>query len=199
MSPGPMLCAAEPLCAWYGVPMPTRFVALLRGINVGRNKQVAMADLRALLAALGYGDVQTYLRSGNVLFTSDAEPADIAAAIEQALLRDLKLQSRVVVRTAADLAAVIAANPLRELATDPSKYLAGFLDGDPDPAAAEKVAALNVAPDRVILLGRELYLWCPAGLLASPLSKVAWERLLGVAVTMRNWNTVTQLAALVGA
>ncbi len=176
--------------------MPTRFVALLRGINVGRNKRVAMADLRAMLAGLGYGEVRTLLNSGNAIFSSDSDAATVAAAIEQALVRDLRVESRVVVRSAADLAAIVAANPLREMAADPAKHLAGFLGGEPDPAGAEKVAALDILPDRVLLAGRELYLWCPAGILVSPLSKVAWEKLLGVTVTMRNWNTVTQLAAL---
>lgn len=176
--------------------MPIRFVALLRGINVGRNKRVAMADLRALLAGLGYGEVQTYLNSGNALFTSDSDAASVAAAIEQALVRDLRVESRVVVRTAADLAAIVAANPLREIAADPAKHLVGFLGGEPDLARAEKIAALDILPDRVILAGRELYLWYSAGVLTSPLSKVAWEKLLGVTVTMRNWNTAAQLAAL---
>ncbi len=180
--------------------MPTRLVALLRGVNVGRNKRIAMAQLRDLLAGLGHTGVSTYLQSGNALFSSaSADTAAVAAGIEQAIARDLKVECTVIVRTAAGLAAVVAANPLLDQVTDPARHLVGFLSGDPGPAGMQTVAALDVAPDQVRLLGRELYLWCPSGVLASPLSKVAWDGQLGVAVTMRNWSTVTRLASLASA
>lgn len=184
-----------PLC--YAVTMTsTRYIALLRGVNVGRNKRIAMADLRALLAGLGYSDVQTLLQSGNAVFRS-ADPAPaVAAAIEQALLRELGVQSTVIVRSAAELRAAIAANPLLDRATDPAKHLVGFLAGEPDQEKAQSLAALDLGPDQARLAGRELYLWCPDGVLAA--TGVNWERQLGVAVTMRNWNTVTKLAAMAG-
>jgi uncharacterized protein (DUF1697 family) len=69
----------------------------------------------------------------------------------------------------------------------------------PDAAGARAIGALEVAPDQVRLVDREIYLWCPSGILASPLSKVNLDQQLGVAVTMRNWNTVLKLAALAGA
>jgi len=100
------------------------------------------------------------------------------------------------VRSAGELAAVVAANPLRGIATDPSKYLVGFLAGDPSVQGVQFVETLDVAPDGVCLVGLELYLWCPSGVLDSPLNKVKWDRQLGVEVTMRNWNTVAKLADL---
>lgn len=179
--------------------MSVCLVALLRGINVGRNKRIAMADLRALLTNLGYSDVQTCLQSGNAIFSGETDASTAAAEIEQALVRDLGLQSTVIVRSAAELAAVVAANPLHDIATDPSKYLVGFLAGDPSPTAAESIPALNVASDQVRLIEHELYLWCPSGVLDGPFGKVRWDRQLGTEVTMRNWKTVTKLAALAGA
>jgi uncharacterized protein (DUF1697 family) len=175
-----------------------RFVALLRGVNVGRGKRIAMTDLRELLIGRGYGEVKTYLQSGNAVFNSepDADAAELATTIEQALARQLGLDTTVIVRNAAELTAVVAANPLREIASDPARYLVGFLAADPEPDGLRALEALDVAPDVVRALGRELYLWCPAGVLASPFSKIAWQKQLGVAVTTRNWNTVTQLAAL---
>ncbi|MGH8931747.1 MAG: DUF1697 domain-containing protein [Egibacteraceae bacterium] len=179
--------------------MKRRVVALLRGVNVGRSNRLAMAKLRELLTDLGYTDVKTYLQSGNAVFTSSPAAADTAAAdIEHALARTLGVQSTVVVRTAADIAAVVANAPMLDLMTDPAKYLVGFLNGDPDPDGARAVASLDVSPDEVRLVGREIYLWCPAGVRASPLSAVPWDRRLGVAVTMRNWKTVTYLQTLTG-
>lgn len=175
---------------------PTRQVALLRGINVGRNKRVAMAQLRQLLQDLGYTDVTTYLQSGNAVFTSPLDTVSTRAAIEEGLVRVLGVEAKVVIRTHTELVAAVDADPLREVATDPAKHLLGFLADDPSPAGARALAALEVAPDLIRLLGREVYLWCPAGVLASPLSKVAWDRPLGVSVTMRNWNTVTKLVDL---
>ncbi len=177
--------------------METRVVALLRGVNVGRSNRLAMASLRELLTDLGYADVKTYLQSGNAVFTSSPSAAETAAAdIEQALAHTLGVRSTVVTRTAADMASVVANAPMRDLMTDPAKYLVGFLDGDPDPDGARAVASLDVSPDQVRLVGHEIYLWCPAGVRASPLSAVPWDRRLGVAVTMRNWKTVTSLLAL---
>lgn len=179
--------------------MVTRLVALLRGINVGRNKRVAMARLRELLTALGYTDVATYLQSGNAVFGCAPDAAATAARdIEHALVRDLGVTSTVIVRTAGELASALAADPLLEVADDPAKHLVGFLAGEPDPVGARALAEIDVTPDQIRLIGREVYLWCPAGVLASPLATTGWERSLGVPVTTRNWNTVTRLAALAG-
>lgn len=174
-----------------------RMVALLRGINVGRNKQVAMADLRALLTDLGYGDVKTHLRSGNAVFTAGPGAAVTAADdIERAVTSTLGVRSSVITRTAAELETVLAGAPMLDLMTDPARYLVGFLAGEPDANAAEAIAAIEVEPDRIDLVGHEVYLWCPAGVAASPLNKTGWERALGVGVTTRNWRTVEKLAAM---
>jgi uncharacterized protein (DUF1697 family) len=89
--------------------------------------------------------------------------------------------------------------PLLDVMTDPSRFLVGFLGGDPDRNAVRSLAAIDVAPDQIRIRGREVYLWCPGGVLASPLTKLVTEKTLGVSLTMRNWNTVTRLAALAGA
>src|SRR5881628_2807318 len=101
----------------------SRHVALIRGINVGRAKRVAMADLRALVEDLGYGDVRTLLNSGNVVFTAPRAGRGAADRIEKALAARLGVPARVTVLTAAELAAAISENPLREVAKDPSRLL----------------------------------------------------------------------------
>src|SRR5262245_44497169 len=108
--------------------MANRQVALLRGINVGRAKRVAMADLRALVEGLGYTDVRTLLNSGNVVFTAArGTPAQAAARIEKALTADLGVSARVTVLTAQELADAVAENPLLKVADNDSRLLVAVL------------------------------------------------------------------------
>ncbi len=177
--------------------MTSRLVALLRGINVGRNKRVAMADLRELLRELGYTDVQTILQSGNAVFSCRSGLVSSAAStIERTIADDLAVQCSVIVRTAAEIEATIAADPFGAVATDGSRYLIGFLSADAVPAAAGYIRAIDVPPDRIILVGREVHLWCPTGVLDSPLAGLGWEKALGVPVTVRNQNTVGMIAGV---
>jgi uncharacterized protein (DUF1697 family) len=171
-------------------------VALLRGINVGRAKRVAMADLRAIVAELGYGNVRTLLNSGNVVYTAPGvAPAKAAARIERALVERLGISSRVTVLTASELAAVVAENPLHTVARDPSRLLVTVLTNPGDRARLEPLERQDWAPERLALGQRVAYLWCPEGLLAGRLPE-AVGRVLGDAATTRNWATVTKLHAL---
>lgn len=172
-----------------------RQIVLLRGINVGRVKRIAMADLRSVLADLGHTDVATVLQSGNVVLTAQSAPAGTATAIRSAIAERFGFDVAVLVRTAAELAAAIAADPFGDTAPDGSRHLLGFCTTAP---SAEAVAALLKRHDdgKLRIDGDRLYLWCPDGVLASPFGTVDWRQALGVEVTMRNWNTVTKLAAL---
>jgi uncharacterized protein (DUF1697 family) len=177
--------------------MPGSHVALLRGINVGRAKRVAMADLRALVESLGYSDVRTLLNSGNVVFTVAArvrgKPGPL---IEEAIASRLGVSARVTVLTAAELADVVAGNPLVELATNPSRLLVSVLNDSTDRARLEPLTKQAWAPEAMALGGRVAYLWCPDGVLASRVAE-AVSRALGDAVTTRNWATITKLKALI--
>lgn len=176
-----------------------RQVALLRGINVGGNKLVDMATLRAVLTDLGYADVRTYLQSGNAIFSSDisaAGGAGAAAAIEDAIVGQFGFGCRVVVRTAAELDAVKAADPLLGLLGNPSRHLVGFLAAPPEPDGAQRLTDGDYGDDVLRIVDEHLYLWCPNGITGSPFGKLNFDRILGVAVTMRNWNTVTKLAEM---
>lgn len=173
-------------------------VALIRGINVGRAKRVAMVELRALVLELGYGDVRTLLNSGNVVFTAapGAEPSDAAARIEAAFPARLGVAARVMVLTAAELAAIVAENPFGEIATDPSRLLVTVLSERADRARLEALSEQAWAPERLVVRRRAAYLWCPDGVLASRVPE-ALARVLGDAATTRNWATMTKLCALV--
>jgi uncharacterized protein (DUF1697 family) len=176
--------------------MPGIHVALLRGINVGRAKRVAMADLRALFEELGYGDVRTLLNSGNVVFRSPrALRGDAADHIEKALTEGLAVSARITVLSAAELAAAVTNNTLGKVAKDPSRQLVAFLRNPADRSKLEPLLKQDWAPEALALGARVAYLWCAEGILARPLAE-AVNRILDDAVTARNWATLMKLHAL---
>lgn len=173
------------------------YVALLRGINVGRNRRIAMARLRELLTGLGYDDVRTHLQSGNAVFTSTRRSAEaVGADIEQAIRAELGMEIGVLVRTAAQLSAAVQANPLPASGRDPSRLLVLFLSDVPKKSAIP--APGDVAPEEWHVGSREIYLWCPDGILTSTLAAMFSAARLGVQVTARNWRTVCKLAEMAG-
>lgn len=177
-----------------------RYVALLRGINVGGNKKVAMAELRALMTGLGHEEVVTVLQSGNAVFSSRRRGvADIARELEGALAEQMHVECRVLVRTAAELSAVVDANPMADAIAEPARFHCCFLEKAP---ARDRVDGLLAEaatgafdPDELAFGDGVLYAWYRAGVQDSKLAKVL-DRRLGVAVTARNWNTVTKLVEL---
>lgn len=178
--------------------MVGRQVALIRGINVGRAKRVAMADLRSLVENLGYRDVRTVLNSGNIVFTVPPGARDDAAIrIEHALASRLGITARVTVLTAAELTAAMGANPLGDIADNPSRLLVFVLTNPPDRSKLKPLLEQTWTPEAIAVGRRVAYLWCPAGILESPLA-AAVGKTLGDAVTARNWATMAKLNALVG-
>ena len=172
-------------------------VALIRGINVGRNKRVAMADLRALLKSLGYGEARTLLNSGNAVFGMAAGAAAKAAArIEEAMTRRLGVSARVTVLTARELDTVVADNPLRKKATDPTRLMVAVLFARSDLKKLQPLVRRDWTPEALALGERVAYVWCPEGIIKSPLFE-AVTRELGDGVTARNWVTMTKLHALI--
>ena len=173
-----------------------RQVAFIRGINVGRAKRVAMADLKAVLEDFGYTEVRTLLNSGNVVFTAPKDtPAEAAERIERALLLRLDVAARVVVLTAAELAKVVAENTLLDVADDHSKLLVAVPLNAADMPKLEPLLAQDWDDDAFALGKRAAYLWCTAGNLESRLAK-AVSRALKEAVTTRNWATMLKLHEL---
>jgi uncharacterized protein (DUF1697 family) len=175
------------------VPRKSSVILLLRGINVGPRKRVSMPDLRELLTEAGFADVQTYVQSGNVVLSGRASPANVASKAEKLIADRFGFDVDVIVRTADELAEVVACNPLGEVALDPKRYQVGFLDDEPDPEVVARVADLAAGGEQVVVVGREVYSWHPAGAARSKL----WAKLaangLGVRATSRNWTTVSTL------
>jgi uncharacterized protein (DUF1697 family) len=173
-----------------------RQIALLRGINLGARNRVSMPDLRELLTGLGHEDVKTLLQSGNVVLTSNETGEALEQALEQVIAKELGVESRVVVRTARELAGVVKRDPFADVADDPKRYQVSFLSAKPQAAVVRALEAADVAPEQVAVSGREIYAWHPEGIQRSPLAKLLTDSKLGVTATARNWSTVTKLLEL---
>ena len=175
-----------------------RQIVLLRGINLGAHKRIAMPELRELLTSAGFEDVHTYLQSGNVVLSSDASPEQLARECEQRIADRFGLDVEVLVRTHEELAGVVRRDPLGEVAVNPKRYQVSFLSAEPDAEAVRKMAAVTVPPEQFVVIGREAYAWHPEGVARSRL----WARLagpgFGVTATARNWTTVRNLLAMSG-
>lgn len=178
----------------------TRCVVLVRGINVGGAKKLAMADLARVLGGLDLTDVRTVLNSGNAVFTTGGDPEPLVPKVEAALQSQLGVRASCLVRTAAEVAAVLAADPFTELTAGVDKagsrmtYL--FTEADPTPTQLADDDPRALDPGRIALGPRVVYQWCPDGVLAAPdVSRLVLRR-WGLAVTGRNRNTVEKLATL---
>ncbi|HET7295185.1 MAG TPA: DUF1697 domain-containing protein [Vicinamibacteria bacterium] len=177
-------------------------VALLRGINVGGHKRVAMGDLRGLLEDLGFVDVHSLLQSGNLVFRTGQRrtPAQLERLLEADTEERLGLKADFLVRTAAEWSAIVARNPFpAEARRDPRRLLVMFLKEAPSAAAVEALRAGIVGREVVRADARQAYIVYPDGVGRSRLTHAVIERTLATRGTGRNWNTVLKLAGLVGA
>jgi uncharacterized protein (DUF1697 family) len=175
--------------------MPLQIV-LLRGINIGPNNRIAMAALRELLTEAGFDDVRTYVQSGNVVLGSELEPEPLERECERLIKGRFELTIPVVVRTRDEVAAVVARNPLRDVAENPKRYQVSFLSAPLEPAVVEKLNAAVSPPERLEIDGREIYSWHAEGIARSKLWAAVASKGLGVKATARNWTTVTTLLAM---
>jgi uncharacterized protein (DUF1697 family) len=173
------------------------YVALLRGINVGRAKRVAMADLRTLLEGLGFRDVRTLLNSGNIVFTAPkSADSALASRIEEAVSRRLSVTSRVTVMSASDLQKAVEGLPLAIDGRDPARLMVGFFRAPGDERRIDEIVRQKWTPDEVAVGPRVVYVWCPESVLESRAFE-AIGRAAGDGITTRNWSTVTKLLAMV--
>jgi uncharacterized protein (DUF1697 family) len=174
----------------------TACIAFLRGINVGRAKRIAMADLREFVTELGYTNVRTLLNSGNVIFeANNPNRHEIASAIEAAVQSTFGFSASIFVITATDLNNIVQANPLQEIASDPSKHLVAFVSQSSVLAKAKTLLATSWAPEAIAIGPKAVYLWCANGIIESKLMQ-AFARLAGDAATTRNWATLLKLQAI---
>jgi len=170
------------------------FICLIRGVNVGGNKLLKMDALRTLCEAIGVTGAKTYLQSGNVVFRSSLDRSVLAKRIEDGIRKATGFEAKVILRTASEMRAVIAANPFTTgPQPDPRAFLVAFLGGEIGKDARTLLSRLKIDSEELHFGSHELYLYLPDGIAGSKLSNALTEKKLGVNVTARNWNTVSAL------
>jgi uncharacterized protein (DUF1697 family) len=174
------------------------YVSLLRGINVGPHKRIRMDQLRHCFEALGFEQVRTYINSGNVVFkAAEVSTSSLSKKIEEKLRKEFGFSIPVISRKAVDISNAIANNPfLQERGVDLERLYVMFLSGPLNSAALKNLAQFTAPPDRTHCLGLEIYLHLPNGIGQSKLMKAPLDRTFSVTTTIRNWNTVNQLAQM---
>lgn len=174
-------------------------ISLLRGINVGGNKKIKMADLRDLYASLGFKNTKTLLQSGNAVFKTDnTDMSDIQQTIEEGIQAKFGFEVTIILRTPAQLEAIIANHPFTdEQLKDPAKISIVYMDRIPDDEAINDLRDNNPGKEDIHAKGHELYLFYHDGKGKSKLDNGRIERTLKVTGTARNWNTTNKILNLV--
>jgi uncharacterized protein (DUF1697 family) len=173
------------------------YVVLLRGINVGGNKRIKMAELKDALSAVGLDNPQTLLQSGNVVIDSNADTPALVDIVETTIESTFGFQSTVIVRTADEFRSLLADHPFTSgQVEDPRFAHVGFCRDEPDRDGFEALQEAHEGPEEMKLVRRELFVYYPEGSGRSKLTNSVIEKHLGTPTTSRNWNTVEKLAAI---
>lgn len=172
------------------------YAALLRGVNVGGHRRIPMAELRELLAGLGWADVRTYLQSGNAVFrTEEPEPGPV---LERAIAERFGTRVQCLVRTGEELRQIAAACPLPVAELDPAKVLVLLLEETPETGHFDVLSPADYAPDEFHPVGRAVYCYFPHGMGRSRLSSALTAVRPQLTMTGRNWRTLERLIELTG-
>lgn len=172
------------------------YIAILRGINVGAQKKVLMAELKEVLKKLKLQDIATYIQSGNVIFKSAEKLSneEFAAKIEKAIHKHFKFEVPVLVRNTGEWKKAIAANPFpKNKKIDLARVHVTFLSAEPAKALIDETKKFSSPPDEFVISGKEVYLHTPGGYGETKLSNTFFEKKLKVTATTRNWKTVNTL------
>ena len=186
----------------------TKYISILRGINVGGNRKILMKDLKSLYEGLGYSKVETYIQSGNVVFESDLElsNADLEVKIQHAITETFGFEVPVIVRTADEWAKSIVNNPFwKEKDADIDRLHLTCLKEVPSPELLEKIKLFQFLPvrqthgkpDRYEIIGKDVFLFCTSGYGSSKLTNPFFESKLKIPASTRNWKTVMKLHEMI--
>lgn len=190
---------------WRPESMPERrYLALLRGINVGGRNALPMAELRALGEELGWSDVRTYIQSGNLVFAADRSGKDVERRLEDELEAGLTKRFAwsvpVIVRSASRWNGYVRGNPFPAVAAaKPNQVMLGLSKSPPLSDATIALRERARDGEQIALVGDALWIHFPAGIARSKLAQALLDRVVGSPVTMRNWNTVQELGEMSGA
>lgn len=173
------------------------YVALLRGINVGGHNQVSMARLKEVVGALGWLNVQSYIRSGNVVFQAPEAAADVESKLERAIEKEFGVTICVIVREAAAWPQHVKQNPFLKAAKEaPNSLYLCLSKSPPNKDSAGKLQERGIAGEQVKLIGDAVWIHFLSGMGKTKLSPALMDRLIGSPVTARNWRTVLKLKEL---
>ena len=177
-----------------------KYIALLKGINIGRSKRIKMADLVKTLESLGFKNVKTYLQSGNVIFEHDSSDiAEIEESIERKISETFSFSVDVIIRTKDELENIVNGNPfISEPDIELDKLHVTFLSDIPDQKAVLKLDINKAENEKFEIIGREVYIYCPNGYARTKLKNDMFERKLNTTATTRNWKTTKKLMELSG-
>ncbi len=174
-------------------------VSVLRGINVGGTKKIVMADLKALYLELGFKDVLTYIQSGNVVFCSDKSlsESELVNLIQDKIFKKYSFKVLVIIRTFEELKNSFELNPfINSEGILEDKLHFTFLEELPNSEVLELIKMYNYEPDRFVIIGRLVYLYCPNGYGNTKLTTTFFEDKLKVKATTRNFKTTLKLIEL---
>ena len=176
-----------------------KYISILRGINVSGQKKIKMSDLKSLYELLSFQNVVTYIQSGNAIFDATVKnKVDLKAKIEEAIEEKYKFHVPVEIRTRREIGDIIKSCPfgLVDLVEDGTKVLVTFLSSKPSEVRFFDIQKYVVAPEKLVVRGKEAYLYCPNGYGKSKLSNTFLEHKLGVKATTRNWKSIHKLYEL---
>ncbi|MBK7133131.1 MAG: DUF1697 domain-containing protein [Bacteroidales bacterium] len=176
------------------------YISFLRGVNMSGHNSIKMTDLAALYNSLGFSEVRTYIQSGNVLFSDNRgiSESDIAQLIEKEILNKFSFVVPAMIRSVEELKALLSVNPfLNEKDFDPAKMAVIFLHAKPSDIQIDKVSNINYPPDKFMIKGSEIFIFCPNGFGKTKLYTNFFEKKMGVTGTARNWKTITAILQMV--
>ncbi len=171
-------------------------IAILRGINVGGKRKILMADLRTLCETLGWDNVQTYIQSGNIIFTADAENKVLENKLEKAIAENYGFDVPVIVRNADDFQRMVNKNPFYNNDVDISHLHLTILKQQPTAENTDHIQMYNFEPDRFEIDNQAVFVYCAGKYHQSKLTNNFFEKKLKVGATTRNWKTVLKLVEL---
>lgn len=171
---------------------PVTWICLIRAIGGATHAKMSMAQLRDACRDAGFDDVRTVLATGNVLFSTALPEAEVVSVLD-GIVAGHGLRNEIFLRSPEDLQAILAANPFPDVAVErPDRLIVSFMNTAPTQTAAAAIAGHD-GPERIAILGRDVFIDYLDGISASKLTPVRLERLLGQSGTARNWNTVRKL------
>jgi len=172
-----------------------KYISMLRGINVSGQKKIRMEELKTLYNSLNFKNIKTYIQSGNVIFESpDSDISELANKIENKIKQTFGFSVTVIIRTKNEFHNLIVSNPFYgERKEDIKKLHVTFLSATPSASSLREIDKFKDKSDQMVIVGKEIYLFCPNGYGRTKLTNSFFEKKLNVSATTRNWKTVNKL------